>query len=92
MVTDMWAMPAPDAPPEEFVRALRDRAKSFSALADAVGCQDESAAAVAREEACQLRCQAAVIEAMSTLYDELGLRAQRWGEFAERIRSFGYPQ
>ncbi|MFD1044640.1 Ada metal-binding domain-containing protein [Kibdelosporangium lantanae] len=52
----------------------------------------ESAAAVAREEACQLRCQAAVIEAMSTLYDELGLRAQRWGEFAERIRSFGYPQ
>jgi hypothetical protein len=41
--------------------------------------------APAREDACRMRCQAAVIEAMSELYDELGMRAQRWGEFADKV-------
>jgi hypothetical protein len=40
----------------------------------------------AREEAVQLQCQAAVIEAMAALYDELGLQAQQWNEFATRLR------
>jgi hypothetical protein len=76
----------PDASPGEIVHALRTRALSFSVFADALVGSDSGAAAVAREEAVQLRCQAAVIEAMAALYDELGLQAQQWGEFAARLR------
>jgi hypothetical protein len=79
-------MPDPDAPPERVVEALRVRAFTALIYADVVGDRDKAGAAEAREAACQLRCQAAVIEAMSALYDELGLQAQRWGEFAERLR------
>lgn len=76
----------PDASASEIVRALRSRALSFTVFADALYESDRGAAAVAREEAVQLRCQAAVIEAMAALYDELGLHAQQWGEFAARLR------
>jgi hypothetical protein len=81
----VWQRPGRDASPEEIVRALRVRALSFQVFADLIGDRDKGGAAVAREEACQLRCSAAVIEAMSALYVELGLEAQRWGEFAERM-------
>jgi hypothetical protein len=73
------------------VQALRLRALSALIYADVVADRDKHEAAWAREAACQLRCQAAVIEAMSTLYDELGLQAQRWGEFAERMTNLSYP-
>jgi hypothetical protein len=79
-------MQGPDASQGEIVLALRTRALSFSVFADALVGSDSGAAAVAREEAVQLRCQAAVIEAMAALYDELGLQAQQWGEFAARLR------
>jgi hypothetical protein len=78
--------PGSGASPGEIVQALRSRALSFAVFADALADSDKGAAAVAREEAVQLRCQAAVIEAMAALYDELGLQAQRWGEFAARLR------
>jgi hypothetical protein len=84
-------MPGPDAPAEEVVEALRINALSILIYADVVADRDKNESAQAREAATQLRCQAAVIEAMSALYDELGLRAQRWGEFAERMRQFTYP-
>jgi hypothetical protein len=81
----VWEMPGPDAPPSDVVEALRLRALTALIYADVVADKDKPAAALAREDACQLRCDAAVIEAMSALYDELGLQAQRWGEFAERL-------
>jgi hypothetical protein len=70
------------------------RLRAFTALiyADVVADRDKAGAAEAREAACQLRCQAAVIEALSAAYDELGLQARRWGEFAEKLRQFTYPQ
>jgi hypothetical protein len=78
--------PGSDASAGEIVQALRSRALSFAVFADALADSDKGTAAVAREEAVQLRCQAAVIEAMAALYDELGLQAQQWGEFAARLR------
>lgn len=86
-----WDLPGPDAPPDEIVHALRERAKLFTGMADIICDVERKGAALAREEACRLQCQAAVIEAMSALYDQLGLRAQYWGEFAERMRRFNYP-
>jgi hypothetical protein len=79
-------MQEPDTSPGAIVHALRTQALSFTIVADALVGTDKGAAAVAREEAVQLRCQAAVIEAMAALYDELGLQAQQWGEFAARLR------
>jgi hypothetical protein len=84
-------MPGPDAPPEKVVETLRLRALSALIYADVVADRDKAGAHEAREAACQLRCQAAVIEAMSALYDELGLTARRWGEFAERMSKRTYP-
>jgi hypothetical protein len=81
----MMRMPGPDASPGETVNALRTRALSFMVFADALGDRDKRGAAVAREEAVQLRCQAAVIEALSALHDELGLQAHMWGELAKRL-------
>ena len=80
-----WDMPGPDASTREVVEALRLRALTALIYADVVADRDRAGAAQAREDACQLRCQAAVVEAMSALYEELGLQAQRWGEFAERL-------
>jgi hypothetical protein len=74
-----------DAPAVEVVETLRLQAFSALMYADAVADRDKHTAALAREDACRLRCQAAVIEALSTQYDELGLQAQRWGEFAEKM-------
>jgi hypothetical protein len=91
VISVVMQMPGPDAPPGEVVEALRVRALSFLVYADVIGDQDKGAAAEAREAACQLRCQAAVVEAISALYEELGLQAQRWGEFAERMRQASYP-
>jgi hypothetical protein len=79
-------MQGPDVSPGAIVHELRTQALSFTVFADALVGTDSGAAAVAREEAVQLRCQAAVIEAMAALYDELGLQAQQWGEFAARLR------
>ncbi|MFD1044155.1 hypothetical protein ACFQ1S_00370 [Kibdelosporangium lantanae] len=64
------------------------RLRAFSALmyARMVEDHDKADAERAREVACQLRCQAAVIESMAILYEELGLKAQCWGEFAARMR------
>jgi hypothetical protein len=67
--------PGPDASPDEVVEALRVRALSAIIYADVVVDKDKTEAAKAWEAACQLRCQAAVIEAMTALYDELGLEA-----------------
>jgi hypothetical protein len=85
-------MPGPEASPREVVEALRLRAFTALIYADVVADRDKAGAAEAREAACQMRCQAAVIEALSAAYDELGLQAQRWGEFAEKLRRFTYPQ
>lgn len=79
-------MPKPDASPSEVVLALRSRALQFTVFADALEEHDQSSAAVAREEAVQLRCQAAAIEELAELHDELGLQAQLWGEFEARLR------
>jgi hypothetical protein len=76
----------PEASAGQVVHALRTRALQFTVFADAIHDGDRGSAAVAREEAVQLRCQAAVIEAMAALYDELGLQAQQWGEFAAKMR------
>lgn len=86
-----WQMPGPDASPTEVVEALRLRALSALIYADVVADEDKAEAAAAREASCQMRCQAAVIEALSAAYDELGLKAQFWGEFAEKLRAFTNP-
>lgn len=82
-----WEMPGPEAPPEKVVEALRMRAFSALLYARMVEDHDKAEADRAREAACQLRCQAAVIESMAILYEELGLKARYWGEFAARMRS-----
>jgi hypothetical protein len=79
-------VPESDASPGDVVRALRARALAFVVFADALDRSDTRAAAVAREEAVQLRCQAAVVEELAELHDELGLQAQLWGEFAARLQ------
>jgi hypothetical protein len=71
--------------PEDVVHALRKRALSFTVVADSLKDRGKGAAAVLREESVQLRCHAAVIEALSTLHDELGRQAQWWDEFAKRF-------
>lgn len=80
-----WKMPEPDASPREVVQELRRGAFLALIYANVVDEQDKAGAARAREDACRLRCEAAVIEAMSTLYDELGLQAERWGAFAQEL-------
>jgi hypothetical protein len=82
-----WEMPAPDAPPEKVVESLRLNAFKALMYARMVEDQDRAEADRAREVSCQLRCQAAVIESMAVLYEELGLKARYWGEFAARMRS-----
>lgn len=79
-------VPGSDASPDDIVRALRARALAFLVFADVLDSSDTRAAAVAREEAVQLRCQAAVIEQLTELHDELGMTAQLWGELAARLR------
>jgi hypothetical protein len=86
-----WTI-GPEAPPREVVEALRLRALTALIYADVVDDRNKPEAAEAREVACQLRCQAAVVEALSAAYDELGLKARLWGEFAEKLRRFTYPQ
>ncbi|ALG13563.1 hypothetical protein AOZ06_47885 [Kibdelosporangium phytohabitans] len=45
---------------------------SFAVVADVLSESDSTSSAVALEGALRLRCQAAVIEAMAELHDELG--------------------
>jgi hypothetical protein len=68
------------------VQALRTRALQLNVLADMVYDFDKGSAAVAREEAVQLRCRAAVIEAMAEFLTGLGIRAQQWDDFATKLR------
>lgn len=78
--------PGPDSSPDETVQALRTRALQLNVFADLVHDSDKGSAAVAREEAVQLRCRAAVIEAMAEFHAELGTTVQQWGDLATRLR------
>jgi hypothetical protein len=82
-----FEMPGPDAPPGKVVEALRLRAFNALLYARMVEDHDKAEADRAREAACQLRCQAVVIESMAILYEELGLKARYWAEFAERLNT-----
>jgi hypothetical protein len=80
-----------DTPADQVVAELRLRASAMWTFADLIADRDQLQASKVREDACQLRCQAAVIEAIAALFDELGLMANQWGAVAEHMRRYAYP-
>ncbi|CAM4207399.1 hypothetical protein KIPE111705_45105 [Kibdelosporangium persicum] len=79
-------MQRPDRSPMEVVRALRSKASCFTVLADVLDGVDETNAAMAREEAVQLGCRAAVVEQLSELYEDLGEQARQWSALTATLR------
>lgn len=67
-----WQIPEPDASPEEVVAALRAQAALFAVVASALAGYDEAGSATAFDQVLRMRCQAAVIESLAELHDELG--------------------
>ncbi|RSM64871.1 hypothetical protein DMH04_50560 [Kibdelosporangium aridum] len=86
-----WQRPGPDASAREVVQALRTRAENFTVFADVLADFDRGNAAVVREDAFLLRCQAAVLEGIAELHDELGDQARTLDAFAEQLRGLRRP-
>ncbi|MBE1466123.1 hypothetical protein [Kibdelosporangium phytohabitans] len=73
-MTTIWPIPGPEAAAQDVVGSLRTQAASLTVFADALADSDSAGAAALHEEALRLRCQAAVIEGLAELHDELTLQ------------------
>nr|WP_157529165.1 hypothetical protein [Kibdelosporangium sp. MJ126-NF4]CTQ92805.1 hypothetical protein [Kibdelosporangium sp. MJ126-NF4] len=73
-MTTTWSTIGPGATAEDIVGSLRAQAASLTVFADALADSDSAGSAALQEEALQLRCQAAVIEDLAELHDELTQR------------------
>jgi hypothetical protein len=83
-------MPGPDAAPEQIVETLRLRALAAVIFAEVTN--DPGKAVEARDIAHRLRCQAARIEDLSALYEQLGRQARFWEEFEGKLRTLFPPR